>query len=229
MQHECWLLHKRINHNLVATAIDRVTDQTDVYRRAITLSLEMARDGCTLATDALCLCNHISDGTASVQVLRQFVWSMHDLARDAEARALNVQGQFRSVRRALYEVGFLYFPPLHVQWQCHLCPDITRYSLLCSWDTEGYTWWSAWSISCKWRYCFRSLTGIPWGWSTWYSQLRNRRKYWKQSVNSTPLIELHLWNCTKAQRTATLNRSLLTIQWPSYTKLTSIWPNSSVM
>lgn len=105
---------KSINHNLVATAIDRVTDQADAYRFAITLSLETAQDGRILAGDALCLCGHISAGTASVQVLGQFVGDMLALARKAEERALKMQEQFRTVRRALHKVCFFHFA-LHIK------------------------------------------------------------------------------------------------------------------
>jgi hypothetical protein len=98
------LLAESINHPLVAKAINRVVAQANAYRLAIAMSLETAQDGHTIASDALLLCGFVSDGTASVQHLKQFVQEMLVLADKAEGRALETQKQFRAVRVALYKV-----------------------------------------------------------------------------------------------------------------------------
>jgi hypothetical protein len=53
--------------------VDKIVREADVYFSAVAESVDVMHDGCTFATDAIALCDYISEGDNSMASLEQFL------------------------------------------------------------------------------------------------------------------------------------------------------------
>lgn len=105
--------------------MDKIVREADVYFSAVAESVDAVNDGCTFATDAIALCDYISEGNSSVASLEQFLASMLELAASARQRSLSTIKKFRSVRQALYQVRFSKFVKVrHLSSLGQICSEL---------------------------------------------------------------------------------------------------------
>ena len=97
----------RSQHESVATVVDMVIRQADLYVGAILSSVKTANDGCTFGGDAISLCEFIASGNHTSKELKEFVQSMLDMASNGRRRAQKTCETFRGVRVELIKVSTL--------------------------------------------------------------------------------------------------------------------------
>ena len=78
--------------------INKVVNQADAYRAAMTNSIETAEDGVAFAEDALRLCTALAGNVEPAENLMTFVDSMLEIANKSYDAARRTNEEFRAIR-----------------------------------------------------------------------------------------------------------------------------------
>jgi hypothetical protein len=92
-------------HPAVSKIIQDVRKQSQVYCKAIDMSVQTADDGCAFSTEAIDLCDFLLSEDNTAEDLVDFISEMRETAVAAHRAATKTSEKFRSVRTGLFEVG----------------------------------------------------------------------------------------------------------------------------
>ena len=90
--------------------IKRIVNNCIRYIQAIEMSLKIAGDGYSLASDAVDVCEFVVDPTTDPEDLREYIDDMKGKAKEAHQDCKEVSEKFRAVQAGIFEVCCCNYP-----------------------------------------------------------------------------------------------------------------------